>query len=78
MFKSAELNTIYELELAADNKVVEDTQWLPTCVKLVILERRFQRQYVDQRLQYREIDDAHYWFSEYGCEDTKEVLACRF
>lgn len=78
MFKSKELNNIYELELAAGNQVVEDTQWFPTCVKLVILKNRFQRPYTDQKLKYRELNDSHYWFSEYEAEDKKEVLACRF
>jgi len=77
-FENEALNKVFQAELAAGNRIVEQTNWPPKCQKLVILEFRFSRHYDFEGLHYREVSDPHYWFSEYGVASGKEVLACRY
>ena len=78
MFNSDNLNTILNAELADGNHIVENSAWPPKCKILVILGNKFRCRYEDEDLIYTEINDPHYWFSEYRTKDGSEVLACRF
>jgi len=76
-FDSHELNIILKQELEKGNKVLEVSSWPPKCKRLVILEKRFATSYMSSNLEYREIDDVHYWFSEYSTRDGLECLASK-
>ena len=78
MFESRELNEILKIELARGNEVKEDSAWPPKCKKLVILRFCFGQQYETGKLDYREINDRHYWFAEYSTTNGSECLACGF
>ena len=77
VFESEQLNSILKFELQHGNEIAEDSEWLPTCKKLIILKRRFGKSYNLDGIQYREINDSHYWFSEYATDNNQECLACK-
>jgi len=77
MFNSDKLNTILKAELANGNHIVENSHWSPKCRKIIILGNKFHCRYSDKGLAFAEINDPHYWFSEYRTEGGSEVLACK-
>jgi len=77
VFESNVLNTILQLELENGNEIAENSDWLPKCKKLIILKNRFHAKYELADIQYREINDSHYWFSEYATVNSQECLACK-
>lgn len=77
LFESDELNMIFQAELEKGNEVVEETSWPPKCKKLVILKNRFQISYEIDNVDYRKIQDPHYWDSEYSTYDKTEYLVCK-
>ncbi len=78
MFESEELKAILDAELSFGNEIAEQSAWPPKCQSLVILKKRFHQPYERAALNYRLIDDRHYWYAEYATETYKEVLACGF
>ncbi|MHA2687415.1 hypothetical protein [Vibrio harveyi] len=74
MFQSLLLTEILKSELKNNNLIVETTSWPPKCNKLIVLQYRFSKPYT--LVNYRELEDGHYWFAEYI--DGDECLACRF
>jgi hypothetical protein len=76
-FVSPELAALLAEELASGNRIAEVSDWPPECRKLVILEYRFSRVHDVTALEFREVNDPHYWFSEYVADGGAEVLACR-
>jgi hypothetical protein len=77
VFESEKLNILLQYELANGNEIAENTDWLPKCKKLIILKGRFHKKYDLSEIQYREINDSHYWFSEYATLNNQECLACK-
>lgn len=77
-FVSSALNALLAEELASGNQIAEVSEWLPACRKLVILDYRFSCAHDAVALEFREVNDPHYWFSEYVADGGAEVLACRF
>lgn len=77
MFESSELNEILNAELARGNEVAEASAWPPKCNNLVILKRRFHKSYIFESLEYRKINDPHYWYAEYSTINSVECLACK-
>ena len=68
-------------ELSHGNEVVEESTWPPNYVKLVILKRRFHKEYpLTSEVKFCKIDDYHYWFAEYNYESNEggHSLACGF
>ena len=80
LFNNNALNEILSLELDSGNKISEESSWPPKCKKLVILENKFKKQYAEKSelLNYKLINDRHYWYSEYTTKNEEECLACRF
>jgi hypothetical protein len=75
------LQEILEAELVAGNTIAEVSSWPPKCGLLVILRRPFARAYeLTPDLEFAEINDTHYWKSEYRYKGGVQVqaLACRF
>ncbi|MDO6501194.1 hypothetical protein [Photobacterium sanguinicancri] len=78
MFKSEELNKILSEEIALGNEVKEQTSWLPKCNVLVILQNRFSKRYQFENVEFRQVNDGHYWLAEYSSKSKNECLACGF
>jgi hypothetical protein len=72
-----ELRRILELELAAGNSVVETWSGFGNGV---LLAEPFKRKhsFSSATLEYREVDDPHYWRAEYRVRGLDEFVACRF
>jgi hypothetical protein len=72
-----ELKAILDAELAAGNRVVEDWEGYGS---VVMLARPFilKHQADDALVEFREINDPHYWLAEWRCRRTGQLLACRF
>lgn len=71
------LQAILEAELARGNTIAEIGEWPPHCRLLVMLAQHFHLSYpLAEGVEFREIDDPHYWKAEYIHAD--ECLACRF
>jgi hypothetical protein len=76
---SPTLQRLLDAELAYGNTVVEVTHWLPKCELLIILALPFHQSYLLlSDVTFVEINDPHYWKSEYRYNEGKQVLACRF
>lgn len=78
MFESTTLNTILNTELEKGNTIIEETNWPPRCKRLIVLANFFKEEYSFPDLQYKVINDPHYWYAEYATEDGAECLACRY
>ena len=77
MFESNELNEILKSELGLGNEIAEESAWPPNCKKIIILKRRFHHSYENNGLDYRKINDPHYWYAEYSTSNQAECLACK-
>lgn len=76
---SKKLKLILNTEILSGNEIAEtSTGWPFRNSIVVILKKPFIRKYTIQHLDYREIDDPHYWKSEYFDTQTNHLLACRF
>ena len=75
----APLKKILDAELARGNTVQEVSDWPPKCQLIVILKRPFHRPYeLEPHVEFRELNDPHYWKSEYSYRGGTQVLACSF
>ena len=73
------LQVILEAELAAGNSIAEISSWPPKCGLLVILRRAFAQAYeLSPDVEFAEINDTHYWKSEYRYKGGAQALACGF
>lgn len=72
-----ELKAVLDAELNAGNYIVETWENFGF---YVLLGKPFQcRHHVDERsLEYRAVDDPHYWKAEIRSRLTDQVVACRF
>ena len=76
---SQKLKLILDIELEQGNVIVETSHgWPKSDSILIILDKPFSRDYQFEDITFRNIDDRHYWKSEYCDEDLGHVLACRF
>lgn len=78
-FLSEPLKKILDAELALGNQIQEISAWPPRCHLLVILRKPFNHQYeVGPDVEFAEINDTHYWKSEYRYRGGIQALACNF
>ena len=78
-FNSGLLNNIIFHEIENGNNIVEESQWLPKCKKIIILKKKFTTNLdVKDGLIFNIINDPHYWYADYYDPLTKESLACKF
>lgn len=76
---SEKLSRIVQEEIKRGNRVVETAKgWPETRTVMVFLEKPFSGDYSHLKLTFRDVDDPHYWKSEYFDEQTGHVLACKF
>lgn len=73
------LNEILESELKAGNEIVETSEgWPEKKTIMVFLGRPFLKEYHKLNVEFREINDPHWWKSEYFDKSSKHILACKF
>lgn len=79
------LKDILELELAAGNKVVEtyeskDSAFPMPNATMIFLEKPFKTPIQKDvgKIEYRDINDPHYWKAEYFDEENRQFLCCKF
>ena len=75
---SKPLARILEAELKLGNKVVETGEGWPTKGVIVFLGQPFNAEYKIDGLEFREINDPHYWKWEYFDASAQDVLACKY
>lgn len=72
-----ELKTILDAELAAGNEVIATFEgW----GRIVMLAQPFRAAHAidGKRVTFVEVNDPHYWKSQYSVKELDQHLACRF
>jgi hypothetical protein len=76
---SDSLKEILDSELKAGNKIVETSKgWPEKETVIVFLGHPFFNEYKRPNVEFREINDPHWWKSEYFDKSSKHVLACKY
>lgn len=76
---SKEMKHILQSELEAGNRVQETYRgWVSEDHIFVFLEYPFRSQYQFPGIQYRDVDDPHYWKAEYDDARNHQTIACDF
>lgn len=76
---SPELKKILENEIKLGNEIVETSKGWPHEKSIIIfLKLPFFDTYTVSEIEYRDIDDVHYWKAEYFDKINSHILACRF
>jgi len=76
---SVKLTEILNSELRLGNEIVETYKGWPAKETIMIfLEKPFINSYKLNDIDYRDINDIHYWKAEYFEKSTGHILACRF
>ena len=72
------LRAILDAELAAGNSISEVAKWSPTCALFVLLGSPFRTgPHTGLDLEYRILNDPHYWKADYMYRNGEQCLACR-
>ena len=79
------LKHILELELKAGNTIVEtyeskDSSFPMPDATMIFLGKPFQTPIQSdlKNIEYRDINDPHYWKAEYFDEENRQFLCCKF
>jgi hypothetical protein len=76
---SPALKFILEVELDAGNDIAETSEgWPETESIMVFLKKPFLKVHVNTTLQFRELNDPHWWKSEFYDKKMKHTLACKY
>jgi len=76
---SKPLTGILENELHLGNEIVETSGGWPSPNSIVIfLKKPFLRDYALEDLEFREVNDPHWWKSEYVDKKSNHILACKY
>lgn len=76
---SQPIEEILNAEIAYGNKIVESSQgWPDKESTLILLEKPFHKTYSTDKLEYRDINDPHYWKEEYIDKSNAQTIACKF
>ncbi|MGF7040208.1 hypothetical protein M2273_003468 [Mucilaginibacter lappiensis] len=76
---SSELTKILNSELRLGNEIVETSKgWPNEETIMVFLKSPFIGCYKLNDIDYRDINDIHYWKAEYFDKSTNHGLACKF
>jgi hypothetical protein len=72
-----ELRTILDAELAAGNQVATT---LVAWGMIVMLEQRFLVPHLieETRVSFLDVNDPHYWKSQYSVKELDQHVACKF
>jgi hypothetical protein len=79
------LKDILELELKAGNTIVEtyeskESSFPIPNATMIFLDKPFKTPIRKdlQNIEYRDINDPHYWKAEYFDEENRQFLCCKF
>ena len=73
------IKNIVESEISHGNKIVEISEgWTKSYSILVALKFPFVKTYQALGLEYRDIDDHHWWKAEYYDPETSHIVTCGF
>jgi hypothetical protein len=76
---SDSLKIILDKELEKGDEVVETSNGWPDKNSIIIfLKGPFILTHKIESIEYREINDPHYWKAEYYDKNKKHILACKF
>jgi hypothetical protein len=76
---SPTLLKILNNEINLGNEIIETSKsWPKKESVVIILKLPFIQDYKIEAVEYREINDIHYWKAEYFHSDTNHTLACKF
>jgi len=76
---SEALKIILNAEIERGNEIVETSKgWANEDTIIIFLKMPFLGIYQAENIDYRNIDDRHYWKAEYTDKLTKHILACKF
>ncbi|MEM0543913.1 hypothetical protein WFZ85_14980 [Flavobacterium sp. j3] len=76
---SEALKIILNAEIKRGNEIVETSKGWPNDETIIIfLKKPFMGIYQAENIDYRNIDDIHYWKAEYSDKLTNHILACKF
>jgi len=76
---SKALKIILDAEVRLGNEIVEtSTGWPTEDAVTIFLKLPFLDTYKIENVDYRDVDDRHYWKAEYIDKSTNHLLACRF
>ena len=76
---SLTLKEILNREIDLGNEIIETSKGWPDGNAIIIfLKNPFVNEYEIINVEYRNIDDPHYWKAEYFDSSTKHILACKF
>ncbi|MEL4181527.1 hypothetical protein [Roseateles sp. PN1] len=71
-----ELQAILRAELQAGNAISES--WSEWGLGVLLRDPFHQTHYHSGRIEYRDLNDPHYWKAEYSCPELKQIVGCRF
>ncbi|EHQ30064.1 hypothetical protein [Mucilaginibacter paludis] len=73
------LNEILRSELLLGNEIIETAKgWPNEKTIMIFLKMPFRRNYILNDIEYRDINDPHYWKAEYFDKSKDHILACKF
>jgi hypothetical protein len=76
---STTLTKILEREIRLGNQIVETSKGWPKEETIIIFLRKpFIDNYKNDNIEYRNMDDPHYWKAAYFDKITNHILACKF
>ncbi len=76
---SKSLKSILEEELKMGNEFFETSKgWPEENSIMIILKKPFLNTYELDHVNYKDVNDPHYWKAEYFDILSKHVLACKF
>ncbi|HBG70217.1 MAG: hypothetical protein A2W93_13320 [Bacteroidetes bacterium GWF2_43_63] len=76
---SDSLKPILDRELEKGNEILETSNGWPCENSIIIfLKKPFILTHKNESVEYRELNDPHYWKAEYYDKNNKHILACRF
>jgi hypothetical protein len=76
---SATLTEILNQEVVLGNQIVETSKgWPDEKTIIIFLKRPFLEKYKFENVEFRNVDDPHYWKAEYVDHLTNHILACKF
>jgi hypothetical protein len=76
---SRPLTEILKKEIQSGNEIVETSSGWPSPNSIIIFLRKpFLEQYLKEDIEFREVNDPHWWKSEYFDKKTNHILACKY
>ena len=76
---SPSIETLLKAEIKTGNEVAEISKgWPKQNSVLIIMKKPFIKKYTIEGLEYRDVNDPHYWKEDYFDKTSLQTIACRF